>query len=649
MPPERVQFVGLGLLVSVPLAALAIATLAANPIAFLRQDEAAPWIGSPDPVSTGTVAATYDALHVVEFRREVDVDPEAGPLRLRVDALRGFELEWNGRLLEERPWRDDWRGSRLVEIADDLRPGGNALRVRVRNPDGPPLLRLRGEGAGVRFATDAGWEASRNGAAPRPARVADDTLRAAAALTVPPLGRALAARATLLVALLLASGLLAEWLGRSFRVRGIGADALVWLPIAALWIGLFATAIQLPAYVGFDGPDHLDHVHLVQDEWRIPLADEGPQTYQPPLFYWLSAALLTLAPFAPERLVLRVLPFACGLAQIAAAVWLARLLFPGDRLRARACAVAAGFLPLHLYMAAYLNNQPLFGALGALALVATVRLLVAAPASLTASAGLGAWIGLAVLAKVSGLVLVPLAAVFLTLRHAVADRARLAAALLPAASVVAASLAVCGWFFLRNQRHFGQALIGNWDVPGSPVAWWQHPGFHTPAYYLRFGEVLYRPFFASFDSFWDGLYSAFWGDGLIGGIASWAQRHPLWDYEWMAVGYALALPASALLLFGFGALVRESLRGEDWARRIALSFVISCGFLAVFVTLFLTLVLPAYSMTKASYLLWAAPVFALALAEGWSRAHAGLARPFRVLLHAWTGAFLATVALAFVL
>jgi hypothetical protein len=71
----------------------------------------------------------------------------------------------------------------------------------------------------------------------------------------------------------------------------------------------------------------------------------------------------------------------------------------------------------------------------------------------------------------------------------------------------------------------------------------------------------------------------------------------------------------------------------------------------LFAALYMTMVLPAYSMTKASYVLTAAPVLALALGEGFSRAHRALASPglrwLRVLLHAWLGALLGAIALAF--
>ena len=191
MREGRVQLVGLGLLVVAMGAALLVATRVSPRFAFLVQDDALPWIASPDPVSTGVVSAPFASLHVVEFARTLTLESGAGPLRLRVQALRGFELELDGRPLAARAWDEGhWRRPTVVEV-DDFEPGEHRLVVRVRNPNGPPLLRLSGEGAGARFGSDAGFEARRDGGPPQQARPANDTVRAAAALPTPRVIRSL--------------------------------------------------------------------------------------------------------------------------------------------------------------------------------------------------------------------------------------------------------------------------------------------------------------------------------------------------------------------------------------------------------------------------------------------------------------------------
>lgn len=635
MRATRLELLGGPLLLALLAASLGHATCSSPRMSFLRQDRAEPWIGSPEPVSTGTHWAPRGAPPAVEFRRVFRLPEAAGPLRLRIEALRGFELELNGRRVAERGFdAGDWRRPETLEIDAGLRTGENELVLRVRNPHGPPLLRLRAEAPGLAFGSgEEGWGARRSDGPWQQPAIADDARRPAAALAAPPLARSLRARGGLLAGLAAVSLLLALALrgGAAAAVRR-HPERTAWIAVAALWLAVFAAkVVRLPPWAGFDGPDHLAYVSWILERGSLPLASDGAQMHHPPLFYLVSAGLLLATGTAPEAagLALRLVPLGSGLVLVAVASALARRLFPGDGLRAAAATLAAGFLPLHLTMSAYLGNEPLHAALAALALLLAVGLLLAERASPAQVVALGALLGLAALTKVSSLLLLPLVVGFVALRHAVLDRRPLPGALAPAAGIALVAALACGWYFARNRLSLGRALVGNWDVPGNPIVWWQDPGFHTPGYYLRFGEVLQRPFFASFDSFWDGLYSTLWGDGLVGGVASWSFRHPLWDWELMASGYPLALPATGLLLFGLGALAVAALREPQPGRRLACALLASTVVVTLFAVLLMTLVLPAYSMTKAAYALSLGPVLALALADGFARLHGALDAPRR--------------------
>lgn len=655
MQLTRLQIAGtlaLGVLLA---ASLAWASRVSPAISFVRQDEAAPWIASPEPVSMGAVAAPFARLPAVEFSKRFRSAAAVTPLRVRVEALRGFELELNGRAIAARAWNaGSWRRAQEIEIADGVVVGENVLRVRVRNPSGPPLLRLVAEGAGLRFATDPSWSTRREGAAELPARRADDRVRAAAAIPTPRRFEGLLAKRDALVFAFAGAALLSLALrtraGGGVRARLPG---LVFVAIAVFWIHVFVRAVGLPEYVGFDGPDHLVYVQHILARGSLPLASEAAQGHHPPLFYALSAALLGLleGPGLPARVVLRLVPFASGLAQIGVAFALARRLQPSDRLVPAATALCAALLPVNLYMSAYLGNEPLHAAFAGLALLVATQILLATQVRAARLALLGVLLGLAILSKVSSLLLVPLAVGFVAAKQRWIDGRALAPTLARSALCVASAAAVCGWFFVRNQLRLGQALVGNWNLPGNPVAWWQHPGFHTPAYYLSFGTSLRQPFFASFESFWDGLYSTFWGDGLAGGVSAWAYRHSTWDWDFMGATYVLALPATALLVFGFGRLVFEAFHGDDPRRRTALSFLVTAMVVSVFAVLYMTLVLPAYSMTKASYALSMAAPCCLALAVGFASVHRALEargwRALQVIFHGWAGALASAIALSF--
>jgi hypothetical protein len=104
------------------------------------------------------------------------------------------------------------------------------------------------------------------------------------------------------------------------------------------------------------------------------------------------------------------------------------------------------------------------------------------------------------------------------------------------------------------------------------------------------------------------------------------HRHPLWDYDLMAAGYGLALPATALLGLGLAAWTHQALAGSDARQRLARGFLVAASAATLLAVLALTLVLPAYSMTKASYLLSLAAPAAAALAEGFVRVQRALGR-----------------------
>ena len=47
---------------------------------------------------------------------------------------------------------------------------------------------------------------------------------------------------------------------------------------------------------------------------------------------------------------------------------------------------------------------------------------------------------------------------------------------------------------MRNLVHLGQLFPLNTDLPGATQAWWQQPGYYTPAFFLHFGDALRHPF-----------------------------------------------------------------------------------------------------------------------------------------------------------
>ena len=201
-------------------------------------------------------------------------------------------------------------------------------------------------------------------------------------------------------------------------------------------------------------------------------------------------------------------------------------------------------------------------------------------------------------------------------RNCVQSRGKLAYARAPIAIslrnlglLLAICLAVCGWHYARIWLRFGTPLLGNWDVI-SGFTWWQDPGYHTAADYVRFGRSLMHPFFSGFAGFADGIYSTLWGDGLCGGSASLSVA---WNEQPLLAGYLWSLIPTALVLIGaVVAIVR-------FIRKPSSELFLLLGFSAVIVLglIFMTLKVPSYAQAKAFYGLSALAPLCFFGALGW--------------------------------
>lgn len=615
------------------------------------QDREAPWIQAALPVTARVHQWGQRDPERTEFRTSFVLDSVPPTARLRVRAFGAVALRLNGlpAPLPSKAGREGRRWQRWLEtdVASALRPGPNELRVEVANARGPALLALR-LGAGERaITTSPDWDAWIDGGPAVSTILASDVRPFAESLhSERPLASLLAHPGWPLAGFVLgAAGFL--------LLRGrLGA----WAPLALLgiamlaWVALFfRKLLGVDLATGFDARHHLLYLQIVQREGRIPLATEGWSTYHPPLFYLASAAVARLGGWlgAPEAWSLKLLPFLAGLGNVFLARGLARRLLPGS---ARGGAVAVAFaavLPMNAVSAAYFSNEGLNAFLSAAALLVTVECLLAERLSTRRLALLSTLLGLALLTKFTALVAAALSLLFVGVRalaEAGPERPRPATQL---AVLALPMLALAGWFYARNVAHFGSPLIGNWDLPGPGLAWWSPPGFHTPAYYLGFGASLVHPWLSGFQSFWDALYSTFWGDGFLGGRAALWARPGQWCWSLMAAGYLLALPATGILLAGLVLAALGALSDPSPRRRAALAYAVAVTGALFFGVFFTTLSLPYFGQAKSFYALACAPALACFFARGFGALDDALARQAgiaaRAALYGYLGALCAVL------
>ena len=282
----------------------------------------------------------------------------------------------NGKPVDDLPLREqDWKNCRTRDVAQFLQAGENVISVTVSNSLGPPALWLSLTGNRLALRSDPEWQVSLVGAAEQQA------VRASEPPAIRPgnrlFGRELvinSLRVTWpeLLLILLISTVVIGGSNRFLRSQratcpdgASGAAAVDCFAVAPLvvlvvillsWVALLGNNLpQIAALFGFDRDGHLEYIDYLLQKKALPLADEGWQMYQPPLFYLLSA--LIIGPFGwpasadSAVLVLRAFSALTGMVHLVLIFLCLRLVFPKQPGRQVVGLILAGFLPANLCLA----------------------------------------------------------------------------------------------------------------------------------------------------------------------------------------------------------------------------------------------------------------------------------------------------------
>jgi hypothetical protein len=633
--------------------AVAARTCNAPETAFLNRAGDADWIQAPLPVRRGPWVVDPEQSPTARFEIRPRLERVDADASLEINAWTRVAVEFNGtqlRSLDDAPLEG---GAIHIPLAGHARPGANLLRITVRNLRGPPLLRARIDGVDPPVATGTEWRTLLDRPDPPRAILADDTRMPGAPMALPSPASGLSThRVWWITAFLLGGG---AWLARR-RLASLptGRPARAALVLLVLvWTAFFLRALpRVPLWAGPDAVKHVEYVRLLAETGSLPRADEAWAAYHPPLFYALAAlpqAIFQPTPDSvPDRALLRLLPALATLGNVLLA-WLLAARYLGDASRgARLAAVFAAAVPANLLLASYVSNEALHAFLSNAALVAASLALLSGRASPARLAGVGALLGLAVLTKVTSLLLIPVVAFFAGFSALVVEGRPAGRSVGAALLVAGAALVLCGGWFLRSHALYGQWLLWNHAIPGGEH-FWQEPGFRTLGYYTGFGEALRHPYASTFHSFGDALYATFFGDGDTAGVATVSAWRELWNVQALGAAYALALPAAILTAVGLGLLVRDAFRDADPRRRMLATLLLSAIFVIGFALFQRSLALPYYSFVKGSFALGILAPLAVAAGRGMDAAHVALARAHPewgpAILYGWLAAWIGAVGL----
>lgn len=591
-------------------------SIRANPnIAFLAPEGGASWIGFDRPFSVGA-HSEFDVR--TSFRRSLTIDEVPPNGILTVHALRTASVSLDGReIAPQRRRLDQWQSPLRIPLGEQLQPGAHELVIVVDNRLGPAVMLAHCPE--LHLVTDNRWEASADGHNWTPARELTDRERFEDSNDLMPTYQALGKQMPFLLPL--AIGVFALAVFGIPRLSGgrlppsvFAASRVRWFLIGA-WVVLAANNLQkVPPPLGFDVQAHSDYITYVRQTWSIPFATDGWQMFQSPLYYFVSAALyevlLIFLDFNTAWIFLRLIPLACGIAQVELCYRAVRSVFPGrDDLQCLGTLVG-GLMPMNLYISQYIGNEPFAALFTSLVLVLALDALQHPDrlASPMRQCLMGAALGCAVLSKVTPVLLLPPIVVTLVVGLRKSGSSGRAVCL-GVCRFGIVFLGVCGWYYVRNWLQLGRPFVGGWD-PARGFVWWQDPGYRILEDFTSLGESLVSPAFSSRFGLWDGLYSTTFFDGYLSGAKP--------DFVPWNVSLILCLPLLSLapvvaILLGGAATLSASVVNRA-SSGLLLAVACTAIYLAAITYMFVSV--PVYCIAKGAYALGILPCYAVLAAKG---------------------------------
>ncbi|HXU81047.1 MAG TPA: glycosyltransferase family 39 protein, partial [Polyangia bacterium] len=218
---------------------------------------------------------------------------------------------------------------------------------------------------------------------------------------------------------------------------------------------------------GYDFPDHRVYIDWFQDHLRLPppLPDLmiSKEAYHPPLFYLLAASLLRMGGSYDGLQRLMAL---MGLMRLAL-IWYGLERYVPSRAARILGLILAAILPAAVHLDGMVYGESLNALLAVVSLLLLMRFLEMSDGRWKVGALLGVALGLGVLTKLSGLILLAVAGAGIAIDLSwwtgpARDRLR---RLAPASAVLVALLAVAGPHHVASYRARHKVFLTGWDGP----------------------------------------------------------------------------------------------------------------------------------------------------------------------------------------
>jgi len=570
----------------------------------LVSESGAQWIRNEYPFSA-VVQAVKDRTASFTTKFELTRVPPRASLRLKTFRKALLSINSNTVQIPTSEFAF-WKVSRELDISPWLVIGQNKITIEVTNSRGPPAVLAYSPELGIR--TNGHWMASRDNGVAVQAVTVSARPNFETYDHVPTSLQALSREFVLMFTFFVVGCLIYLWV--KAKNINVSAGQVRWAMLSA-WIVLGANNMfKIPIYFGMDVNAHYNYITHILMFRSIPLATDGWATFHPPFFYVVEASLAIISSFVLSQentlFLLRVIPLACGLAQIEVAYRSCCLIFKKRSDLQIVGTVIGGFLPMNFYISQFVSNEPFAASLTAVLIYYFFYHMINGFGidAVKSSAILAIWFSASLLSKVSVLLLLPITLAvitFLTYR----PQKKLQLAVEPLTVFLLITVLFTGWYFFHNLYQFGQPFISPliaWELLG--YEWWQAPGYLTLTNLLTFGQALNQPIYSSMFGFWDALYSSFWLDGNLSGET---KGYPPWNLEFMNTLSVLSLPIALLMFYGaFHGLKLK--RGEQ---KQVVILVITCILTFVAAIFYTYTKLSVYSTVKATYMIGLTPCFSV--------------------------------------
>ena len=588
-------------------------------VSFLFPEQGADWIRFSEPIDP---KARDPQTLVSIFRTHFEVNEIPREAILSFRAMKRANVLLDHHVLYRADSNlNEWKKVYQVDLAPALSPGSHELRIEVLNQNGHPALLTYCKQ--LKLFTGEHWESSKDGTTwtkalsinkTRPSfEMSREFQRADRALF-----SQLPVFLSIFIVVFFCSLLSTQrnrphWLARIIpTAKGIRWAMLVaWVLLAINNIG------KISLCYGMDISGHIEYVLYVVNNMSLPLATDGWTMFQPPLFYMISAVIYNffLNFFSLETVyrILRVVPLLCGAVQIMLCHRALRYVYPQREDLQILGTVVGGLIPMNLYISQVVGNEPMAGCLTGVVVVLAFRFFCSP--SLKSKSNfilMGFFLGLALLTKITAVLLVPSLLCFIAYTIFANSRSierPIVHIIQRIAVVLGIAFFISSWYYFRNFIELGYFFIGGWN-PSTGFVWWQDPGYRIIQQFCTFGETLYYPINSAIVGVWDSLYSTMWMDGALSGAVS--DSRPPWNYPFLLSNVWLSLLPAAAIFLGVVVSLRKSAR--PFQRGI--HFAASCIIIYVLAILYMFFTLPVYSTAKATYTLGLIPCYAVLCARG---------------------------------